>query len=158
MHIENSISIKPKKSKANKISKMSSDYINYLTSVANTILYYPILISLPIGIVGNLFSCFIYTRPNLNKKTNTGFLFAWLCIFNICFMLGFVLFNRSKNLFGFQFYLPCGLNSYIFRMGFCFVPWMQVIISFDRLISVVFPLKKQIMSKKVTKTIYSIKI
>ena len=130
---------------------MSSDYISYLGSVSNAILYYPILISLPLGLLSNLFSIFIYTRPNLNKKTNTGFLFAFLCLLNICFMLGFVLFNRSKNLFGFTFYLSCGINSYIFRMAFCLVPWMQVIISFDRFISVVYPLKKQIMSKKVTK-------
>lgn len=130
---------------------MSSDYISYLGSVSNAILYYPILISLPLGLLSNLFSIFIYIRPNLNKKTNTGFLFAFLCLLNICFMLGFVLFNRSKNLFGFTFYLSCGINSYIFRMAFCLVPWMQVIISFDRFISVVYPLKKQIMSKKVTK-------
>lgn len=129
---------------------MSSGYINFLNSVANTIYYYPIIIGLPIGIIGDVFSFYIYTRPNLNKKTNTGFLFAFLCLLNICFMLGFVLFNRSKNLFGFTFYLSCGINSYIFRLAFCLVPWMQVIISFDRFISVVFPLKKQIMSKKVT--------
>lgn len=135
---------------------MASSYINYLNNAANTVLYYPILISLPIGIVGNLFSVYVYTRPNLNKKTNTGFLFAWLCLLNITFMLDFVLFNRPMALFGFQFYLPCGLNSYIFRMGFCFIPWMQAIISYDRLIGVVFPLKKRVLSKKVTKRIHKI--
>lgn len=132
----------------------SANYIKYLNSVANTVLYYPVLISLPIVIIGNLFSFFIYTRPNLNKKTNTGFLFAWLCLLNICFMLIIVLINLSKSLFGFQANLPCGLSSYIFRMGYCLVPWMHVIISFDRFISVVFPIKMRIMSKKVTKRIH----
>jgi hypothetical protein len=128
---------------------MSNQYINNLNSVSNAILYYPILVLIPVGIVGNVFSFYIFTRPNLNKKTNTGFLYAWLCILNLIFMLNFVLIFRSSNLFNFAFSLPCGVSTYLLRLTFCFVPWMQAIISFDRLIAILYPHKKHVMSKKV---------
>ena len=128
---------------------MSNQYINYLNSVADTITYYPLLVALPIGIICNVFSFYIYTRPNLNKKTNTGFLYASLCIANLIFMLYFVLVFQSNSLFNYTVTLPCGVMSYLLRIAFCFAPWMQVIISFDRFIVVVYPLKKKFMSKKV---------
>ena len=126
-----------------------STYFSYLNSVASTIMYYPVLIALPIGLIGNVLSFYIFTRPNLNKKTNTGFLYAWLCIANLVFMLYFVLVFRSTSLFGYRVYLACGLQNYLVRLAYCLVPWMQVIISFDRFIAVVYPLKKHIMNKKV---------
>ena len=128
---------------------MSNQYITYLNSVADAITYYPLLIALPIGLVGNVFSFYIYTRPNLNKNTNTGFLYAWLCIANIVFMLYFTLVFQADSLFSYTVSLPCGMVTYLLRICFCLVPWMQVIISFDRLIAVVYPHKKKFMSKKV---------
>ena len=123
-------------------------YINYLNTVANTIVYYPVLVALPIGIIGNVFSFFIYTRPNLNKKTNTGFLYALMSILNTIFMLYFVLVFQSRNLFSYTVTLPCGVVTYLLRITFCLVPWMQVIISFDRFMMVIYPHKKN-LSKKV---------
>ena len=127
------------------------EYLSYLNSVAINILYYPILVTLPIGIIGNVFSFFVYTRANLNKKTNTGFLYAFLCIVNFIFMLYVILVFQSTILFGYTVTLPCGVLNYLLRITFCLVPWMQVIISFDRFMVVVFPLKQNIMSKKVSK-------
>lgn len=135
---------------------MSFQYLNYLTSVSNTITYYPILVALPIGLVGNAFAFFIYTRPNLNRKTNTGFLYSILCVLNLIFMLYIVFVFRSPNLFNYTVTLPCGLLQYLLRVAFCFVPWMQVVISFDRFIAVVYPHKKHIMAKKVIFTQYLI--
>ena len=126
-----------------------SQYVDYLNTLSNSILHYPVLVTLPIGIIGNVFSLYIYTRPNLNKKTNTGFLYAVLCILNIIFMLYAVFVFRSNEMFGYIVILPCGVVNYLLRITFCFVPWMQVIISFDRFILVVYPLRKNILSKKV---------
>lgn len=128
---------------------MSTSYIWSLYSTANTILYYPFLVTFPIGIVSNLFSFYIYTRPNLSKKTNTGFLYAWLCLFNIVFILFFVFVYQSTSLLQYTVNLPCGVTFYLYRLIFCLIPWMQVIISLDRFILVVYPLKKHIMAKKV---------
>ena len=130
---------------------MSMNYLMSLLSASNTILYYPFLVTFPIGIVCNVFSFYIYTRPNLNKKTNTGFLYAWLCLLNIFFILYYVFVSQSGSLFGYTVTLPCGLVIYLYRIAFCLIPWMQVIISFDRFIVVMYPLKKHVMSKKVTK-------
>ena len=130
---------------------MSIQYINYLNSIGPQIIDYPVLATLPIGIIGNVFSFYIYTRPNLNKKTNTGFLYAIMCILNIIFMLYFALVFQSSIIFGYSVNLPCGVLTYLLRLTFCFVPWTQVIISFDRFMMVVYPLKKNIMSKKVSK-------
>lgn len=134
----------------NRSDRQFTQYINNLNSVASTILYYPLLVALPIGVLGNVLSFYIYTRPNLNKKTNTGFLYAWLCLLNLIFMLFFVLVSQSFTLFDYRISLPCGMANYLLRLISCFVPWMQVIISFDRFISVIYPLKKHIITKKVT--------
>ena len=126
-----------------------TQYVNYLNSIASTIMDYPFLVALPIGVVGNAFSFLIYTRPNLNKNTNSGFLYAWLCLLNIVFMLYYTLVSQSRILFGYSVALPCGLSNYLLRLSFCFVPWMQAIISLDRFIAVVYPHKKKYMTKKV---------
>jgi len=133
----------------NRSDRQFMQYINNLNSVASTILYYPLLVAIPIGVIGNVLSFYIYTRPNLNKKTNTGFLYAWLCLLNLIFMLYFVLVSQSSTLFDYRISLPCGVANYLLRLISCFVPWMQVIISFDRFISVIYPLKKHLITKKV---------
>jgi hypothetical protein len=133
----------------NRSDRQFTQYINNLNSVASTVLYYPLLVALPIGVLGNVLSFYIYTRPNLNKKTNTGFLYAWLCLLNLIFMLYFVLVSQSFTLFNYRISLPCGVANYLLRLTSCFVPWMQVIISFYRFISVIYPLKKLLITKKV---------
>jgi hypothetical protein len=138
-----------------------SNSTDFLAPIRDALIYYPVLVALPVGVLGNIFSLYIYTRPNLNKKTNTGFLYAWLCIFNLIFMLYFVFVLRATNslfaysLFGYWVFLPCGLMTYFLRIIFCLVPWMQVIISFDRFFLVVYPHKSRILTKKV-KLIYPI--
>jgi hypothetical protein len=130
---------------------MSSQLSN-INSATNSIVYYSTIITLPIGIIGNLFSFYIYTRPNLNKKTNTGFIFAWFCLLNLVLILYFSFVFRSSSLFGYNVILPtpCSLNYivYMLRSIWCCVPWIQVLASFDRFIFVVYPLKKHVMSKK----------
>jgi len=128
-----------------------SDYIAYLNAVSNGIVYYYLMITFPLGLLGNVVSLYIYMRPNLNRKTNTGFLYAWLCILNLFSILNYVFITRSSILFNFTIGLPCGVAIYIRRTVFNLISWMQVFISFDRLIAVTFPSKVPIMSKKVSK-------
>jgi hypothetical protein len=129
----------------------NSAYISYINSVTDSLVSYSVLSMLPIGVIGNLFSIYIYSRPNLNKKTNTGFLYAWFCLLNILLVLYFALVFRSSYIFNYSVRLPCGMVTYLLRAIWCSVPWILVLISFDRFVSVVFPLKKHFMSKKVTK-------
>ena len=139
------------------MSNQTSDYIDYLNEVSNKIFFYVLVTTIPIGLIGNLVSFYIYKRPNLNKKTNTGFLYSYSCIFNLIFVLYYGLVFRS-NLFNYSLNIPCGINIYLFRVTWCIVPWMQVWISFDRFMVVIYPIKASLMSKKVLFKILLIKL
>ena len=45
--------------------------------------FYCSIVILSFGSIGNLISLLIFTRPNLNKKTNTGILYSLICF--VCF-------------------------------------------------------------------------
>ena len=106
-------------------------------------------IEIPIGIFGNFISLLIFTRPNLNKKTNTGFLYSVLCVLNIFTLseLGFI--SQPLNFFKYTIRLHCHLRPFISTSLVYSLSWMQVLISFDRFLLVIFPLKSKFMAKKV---------
>ena len=127
----------------------SGSYIGYLYTVSNSFQYYAMWIILPTCIVGNLISLYIYSRPNLNKKTNTGFLYSWLCILNILTIVYYSVVFKGNSLFKYTLSLPCGMDNYIRRTALNSITWMQVVICLDRFIAVVYPTKTVFMSKKV---------
>ena len=126
-----------------------SSYIVYLNLVSNKFTYYFMMSTVPVGVVGNLVSFVVYTRPRLNNKTNTGFLYACLCIVNLTSILYYTFVFRSVTLFNYAVYMPCGLSDYFRRNALNSVPWMQVMISLDRFVVVMYPSKKQLFTKKV---------
>lgn len=101
------------------------------------------------GIVSNIISLLIFTRPNLNKKTNTGFLYSILCVLNIITFIdnGYQTFSLKYRVLIFKF--PSSLKSYISASLVDSLLWIEMLISFDRFIVVVFPTKAKIMAKKV---------
>lgn len=123
-------------------------YAEYLSSVSNSVGYYFLITTLPIGLIANLISLYIYTRTNLNRKTNTGFLYAWLSIFNVLSNLQYTFITKSSLLFNYRVNLPCGVSNYIRRTAFNMVSWMQVLISFDRFMGVLYPSKGYLMNSK----------
>ena len=127
----------------------SSDYVKYLNSLNSGFTYYCMWIILPTCIVGNLISLFIYSRPNLNKKTNTGFLYSWLCLLNILTLIYYSVVYRGNAMFKYTLYLPCGMDDYIRRTALNSITWMQVVICLDRFVMVIYPTKTAFMSKKV---------
>lgn len=127
----------------------SEIYVNNLNAVSDSLGYYYLIITLPVGIIGNLASIFIYTRPALNKKTNTGFLFTWLCILNICSIFNYIFITKSSLIFNYSVSAPCGVLTYIRRTAFNITSWMEALISFDRFMAVVFPNKIKLMRNKV---------
>lgn len=128
----------------------SSDSVSSLNSISNTLSFYMLLIIFVVGVPGNLLSLFIYTRPSLNRKTNTGFLYTWLCFLNLIAIFQNIFLVRPQNLFGYSApRSPCGLFDFIRRVCYNSVSWMQVFISFDRFIHVVLPGKAYLMKKKV---------
>ena len=126
----------------------NQNFINILTEVYN----YEQFVTIPLGIVGNLFSIFIFTRPSLNKKTNAGLLFTILCIINIFIILYNAIFHWKiiSKYQMVQIEIKVGtLLEFIDRLKNECLSWIQALISFDRFISVHFPVKgTRIMNKK----------
>ena len=126
-----------------------TDYLNYLSSLSNSINYYGLWIIFPTCLVGNIISLYIFTKPKLNKKTNTGFLYMWLCALNLITVIYYCLIYRGSTLFKYAINLPCGVESYIRRTFLNSITWIQVVICLDRFIAVVYPIRRKLMRKKV---------
>jgi hypothetical protein len=60
-----------------------------LTDVSNKISFYYIICCMPIGILLNIFSIYVFSRRNL-QKTNMGFLFASKLGIDIVLMLSYI--------------------------------------------------------------------
>ena len=110
--------------------------------------YYFLFALIPIGLLGNFISLLIFTRPNLNKKTNTGFLYSFLCVLNILTITEFA-FIEKQIVFNYSVKLPCNMEFFVRKSLINSISWIQVLICFDRFLLVIFPLKSKIMSKKV---------
>ena len=119
-----------------------------LKNIIYRILYYYRTALIPFGIVSNIISLLIFIRPNLNKKTNTGFLYSIICVLNIITIAEDTFVYRPK-FFNYNITLPCNLEVFIRKCLVDSLPWVQVLICFDRFIATAFPGKAKIMSKKV---------
>lgn len=104
---------------------------------------------IPIGILGNFIALLIFTRPNLNKKTNTGFLYSILCVLNILTISDFLFISNPQRFLNYSVILYCNLKPFFQNTLLCLQSWFQILISFDRFIFVIFPVKSKIMAKKV---------
>ena len=115
----------------------------------NIIKNYVHAVVIPIGIFGNFISLLIFTRQNLNKKTNTGFLYSILCVINIFTLLELGFISQPLIFLNYTIHLHCNLRPFISTSLVYSLSWMQVLISFDRFLLVIFPMKSKFMTKKV---------
>ena len=101
------------------------------------------------GIIGNVISLFIFYRPCLNRKTNSGRLYALLCWLNLIILI-YNLAGRTLDIpFAFKFHLPRYTEFFINIILLQYWSWIQVFITFDRFIGVFYPIKGvRIMGKK----------
>ena len=118
--------------------------------ILNKICDYEYFVTVPLGIIGNLISIFIFTRPSLNKKTNTGLLFTILCVINLLVILNKVIFYWSftrKIIKILQIHFK--MEKFIEKVIEQSLSWIQSMITFDRFITVYSPLKgARLMNKK----------
>ena len=76
------------KSNSSNVTSLLNDSTNYNehTNISsqfydpNKIFFYFYLVTVPIGLSENILTILIFNRPVLNKNTNTGRLYALLCI------------------------------------------------------------------------------
>ena len=105
-----------------------------------------------IGIIGNFISLLIFIRVNRKRKNNTSLFYSILCVLNILLIAEYNFIRKSSSSFAYNFFIElpiCQLETFIRLVLFDSVTWMQVFISFDRFILVVFPAKAKLISKKV---------
>ena len=115
----------------------------------NEIGFYILLITVPVGLFGNLISIFIFTRPRLNRKTNTGFLYTIICIFNLVKILYQAIFKKWDHYLDSSIKIQFECETLIGNLILQMLSWIQVLIGFDRFIAVFSPIKGvRIMSKK----------
>ena len=111
--------------------------------------FYSLVTLIPIGIVGNIISLFIFTRPSFNQKTNTGLLYTLFCGINSITLIYVAAFKNVGSFTNFNIKLPFDFQIYIENILLQSLSWVQVIISVDRFIAVLYPVKGvRFMSKK----------
>ena len=101
--------------------------------------FYIRAIVLPVGIVGNLISLFIFIRPSLNFKSNTGHLYALLCVLNLIAILYEISFKKWDNFSNYIIDLPLDLEDFIAHTLLQSISWLQVLITFHRFIAIYNP-------------------
>ena len=120
-----------------------------LDIISDKINFYILILTILLGIPGNILSILIFIKPCLNTNTNTGLLYTFLCLLNLIFILFKLLVKNPKILFNYNTQLPLNSIYFIEAILLQILPWSQVLITFDRFIAVVFPIKGiRIMSKR----------
>lgn len=120
-------------------------------AVDDKLKYYFQMVTISTGIFGNIISFIIFTRPHLIRRNNTGFLYAILSVLNVLTILEYDFYLYSNNLsFLFKKMMsPCYLEAFVRACLNDTLVWMQVLISFDRFILIIFPRKAHVLTKRV---------
>lgn len=120
---------------------MSSNYAAYLTKLSSDINTYLTYILPAIGIPCNLISVFIFWRL-IRNKSNMVFLGIFQSIFDAILLLLVLLVFRSKYLFGINLVnqgdVLCKVVTFLRRYIYIASSWMLVLITFDRVIFVLY--------------------
>ena len=126
-------------------------FSNRLNDLGATIDHYFALITIPVGIIFNTLSVFIFLRKNLNK-TNMGFFNFCLSISNSFTLIYFIFVSDSRIFFSYDLKIKndflCRIIPFLRRVIREVSPWIEVLITFDRLIYVKFPTRFKFMHKK----------
>jgi hypothetical protein len=138
-------------STASALSSEEAAYVNFINRIISQMSFYFAITILPVGILCDLFSLYIYTRPNLNK-TNMGFLYLFQTLVDLLLMLHVMLLNRSRDLYGVTLTnvneILCRLITFSRRYTVQISSWMNVVTCFDRFMFVYFASRARFMNKK----------
>ena len=144
--------------KINKIylSKMNSDltkYINALNYTMKSMSYWTNILTIPIGIILNMFAIYIYSRPNLNKsKSNMGFFYINLSFWSVTALVTSLFVISSKNLLNYDLsvlsHTSCAVIWFIRRFIRETPSWVDVLITIDRYLLICHNHKFNLMTKR----------
>ena len=101
------------------------------------------------GIVGNLISLLVFSRPCLNQKTNSGRLYTILCCLSLILIVYNMAGRKLDSTFEFKIRLSLDTHVFINIILLQYWSWIQLLITFDRFIGVFYPVKGvRIIGKK----------
>ena len=126
-------------------------YLDFImiTLIGDKIQFYLLILTILIGIPGNVMSILIFIKPCFNNKTNVGFLYTLLCALNLIALLFNLLVKNPYQIFHYTIHLHLTFEYFIEAILLQLVSWSQVLITFDGFIAVVYPIKGvRIMSKR----------
>ena len=122
----------------------------HINPLAQALIYFQ-MATCPIGVIGNLISLLVFIR--LDKKSqsnsNTSFIYCVLCVLNVTITIEANFVRKAGLILVPYIELPCQMETFIRMSLFDSITWMQVLITFDRFILVMFPAKVKIISKRV---------
>nr|QVK45690.1 G protein-coupled receptor [Proales similis] len=124
-------------------SSDSSDRLNSdMTKLNGQILFYSSMAMYPVGVVQNLFSIYLFSKPNPNR-TNMGFLYRWQCSIDTLVLVLFFFVFAHPILLPFSIFslsdLSCRLFSLLRRTLLHASSWMTVLITTDRYMAICHP-------------------
>jgi hypothetical protein len=133
------------------MNKEETAYIAYLTNLFDTVDFWFLILTVPLGVVLNLFAIYVFSRPNLNKTT-MGFFYMNLSGWTAAVLLYFFFVQNSAKTMKYDItkYTPLGCAFYMFirRVIREVPPWIEVLITIDRFIAVCHPTKFKFMKNK----------
>ncbi len=133
------------------MDKEEAAYIAYLTNLFDTIDYWFLVLTVPLGIVLNLVAIYVFSRPNLNKTT-MGFFYMNLSGWTAAVLCYFFFVQNSAKTMKYELskLTPFGCSIYMLirRVIREVPPWIEVLITFDRYIAVCHPTKLKFMKNK----------
>nr|QVK45687.1 G protein-coupled receptor [Proales similis] len=115
-----------------------------IITIGREIYIYFSFIGSPIGVVLNMISFYVFSRPSLNK-TNMGFLYMWQSAVDIILLLLSTFVFASTRLYGVSFIdasdFLCRVLTFLRRFILHASSWMTLFITFDRFMAVRLPTK-----------------
>ena len=116
----------------------------FLDEIIQSVHYWLVVITTPLGILLNLASILVYTRPNLNK-TSMGFCFTNLSVWNCLVLFYFLFVQESDLIMGFNLTTPsdftCQFNLFLRRLLRQISTWVEALITIDRYLAIRHPNK-----------------
>jgi len=107
--------------------------------------FFMIMIIFPIGLVLNSLQLYVFSKKELNSKTNMGSMHALLSFFNILAIIFSILLTQLLPFLGINIKtytrFGCKLLSFIQRVSLDIPSFQQVLITFQFFMSVKFPMK-----------------
>jgi hypothetical protein len=132
---------------------MSAAALAKLADISNGVTYYFTVTIVPIGILINILSTLVFLRKNI-RSTNMAFYNQMISITNAFTLLFYLLVYQSALLFNDNFFAVsdwlCKVLYFVRKTIREIGPIIESVMTFDRLMSVLFPTKYKFLKKKKT--------